>query len=117
MKHIRTYENDDFLDVMWHILHSVDKPVANNFNQIEIEKLEKFEFNIVANIAEYNSLSSNLNIKIEKYWGSADSKYLNLYKVYINRFNKEEFVELDKLIQYIDSIIPEDEKAAKKYNL
>jgi transcriptional regulator of heat shock response len=121
MKNIKTYENflSKGLNKIWNGLYG--KLIDAEFDHKENEILKKYDFNIDDNVAEFSSLMNDLKIRIKKYWNEEVPGYApKLYKVYVydsNNSYQKEFSDTDKLIEFIENLIPEEELNAKKYNL
>lgn len=122
MKYIKAYEN--FFKKIGNVLSDLLNPpsysriIDADFNKNE-EKLLK-ELNFIEdkkNTFIFSSPSSNLKIRIEKYWdeevpGTATKYFI----VTINDKQKREN-NFDKLISEIKKLIPEIDLTSGKYNL
>jgi hypothetical protein len=126
MKYLVLYENfiSKSLGKIWNKLTEPSEHgdlIDAYFDHKEEEKLEEYGFNILTNIAEYQSNMNDLKITIKKYWDEEFPGYApKLYAVSVKNSDKyysKEFSDLDKLMEFIQNIIPEEELDAKKYNL
>lgn len=127
MIHLKTYENfiSKGLSKMWNKLTEPEHGdlIPAELNPSEIKKLESLGFTVipVINNVEYISVMSDLTIHIDKYYDEQVPGYAPaLFKVHVkdsDKFYSKEFSDIDKLIAFVQSVMPEEELNANKYNL
>lgn len=133
MIHLKTYENfiSKGLSNIWNKLTNVasehGKLLYADWYDKELDNLEDLGFTTpYGAIKKYNNLEytsdvSDLKIVIYKYYDEQIPGYAPvLYKISVHDVDKyysKEFSDLDKMLTFIKSVIPEEEIDAKKYNL
>jgi len=130
MIYIKTYENfiSKSLGKIWNKLTEPSEHgqlIPADWNPTEVKKLQSVGFTVIPIIGkvnfEYSSVMSDFKINIDKYYDEQIPGYAPaLYKIHVvnpDKFYSKEFSDIDKLIDFVKSIMPEEELDAKKYNL
>lgn len=122
MRYIKTYEKF-FIKKVWNKILDPEsdlKEIEASWNMHEIPVLQKYG-KITEDTFEYNSVMSNLSIKIKKIYVEEAFGYTPAtFKVNVSNdrgIYRKTFTDFNDVIKLMEKLIPKEEIDANKYNL